>query len=183
MTTNFAILFASALTVSSSLMLALLYNHRRQNKAEKILASFSDAATEFNLSISKLEILKNRVIGFDDVNNKLLFLEAIGNKQDGYLIDLEEVEICTLKSEYGNIYNNRASNRSLEAHLNAIALEFNYKNEAPPTVLPFYDSKTNPAIERRARAEQAKKWQTFLSTTLTSKAPVSQSGREVALGI
>ena len=108
MTTTFAVLLGIAIAIAASLILALISNQRRQNKTEKLRCSFHNAEAEFNLSISKQEILGKRVIGLDDANNKLLFVEANGNKYDGYLIDLDEIQSCIVKKVYGTPINGQS---------------------------------------------------------------------------
>lgn len=177
MTTIFAVLLAIAVAIAASLILILIHNLRRQKKTERLLSGFDDAAAEFNLSIAKQEVLRNGVIGLDDVNNKLLFLELTGNKQDGYLIDLDEIKSCTVKKTFGTFKNGRTS---IDAYVNTIALQLNYKNGAKPLVLSFYVKATDPVFEMRKRAEQAIEWQTLLSARLTKSGDAMEKRKDSA---
>ncbi len=169
MTTTFAVVLIIASTISVSLMLVLLHNLRRQNKTEKLLNTFNGTAAAFNLSIAQQEILGIRVIGFDHMNNKLLFLEAGEDKHDGYLIDLDEIQSCTVKKVYGIIHTGQAKRKSAEAYVDAVTLQLDYTNGAKYIALPFYDKATIRVFEIRQRAEQAKEWQDLLSTRLARK--------------
>ncbi len=169
MTITFAASLVIAIAISTSLMLVLTSNQRRQNQTEKLHGSFNKAAVDFNLSIVKQETLRKRVIGLDDTNNKLLFLKDSGNKHDGYLIDLDEIRNCKVKKTYGAISADNLRRKSAEAYVNTIGLKLEYANGAQPLVLPFYDKATDPVFEMRARNEQVKEWQALLATRLTGK--------------
>ena len=156
MTTTFAVLLAIAIAIAASLILVLINNQRRQNKTEKLLSSFNEAAAEFNLSVAKQEIFENCVIGFDEMNSKLLFLQMNGNKHNGYLIDLNEIQSCTVKRVYGSMPIDNVRTRSAEAYVDTIASQLNHKNGTKPIFLPFYDRAINPVFKMRERAEQAK---------------------------
>lgn len=166
MTIIFAVVLLIAMGIAASLLFVLLHNHRRQTKAEGLPARFEEAAAAFNLSITKQEALGNRMIGIDERNNKLLFLEARGNKHDGYLIGLNEINDCVVAGAYGAIHENSLDGSSLECYVNRIALRLDYTNGANPTILTFYDKATNGESEMRELAEQAEAWQTSLSMRL-----------------
>lgn len=169
MTPIFAILLAIGSSISTSLLLISLRTQRRRTKMEKLLCSFNEAVAAFNLCIAKGERLGNRMLGFDAVSNKVLFLEASGHKQDGYLIDLNDIQSCRIKNEYGNLNIGLKGGDSAEAYVNTIALQLDYINGAKPALLPFYDRATDGAFEMRARAELAKQWQAVLSARLPHK--------------
>src|SRR5215218_8819780 len=170
----FAILLVIAIGIAVSLVFVLLYNHSRQTKAQGLPAHFEQAATAFNLSIIKQETLGNRMIGLDQSNNKLLFLEACGDKHDGYLIDLNEIKRCVAKREFGDIHANSLEGSTLESHIDRIALRLDYINSANSTILTFYDRATNPESEMCQRAEQTKAWQASLSTRLAGESKVEK---------
>lgn len=152
--------------IAVSLVVVSLHWYRRQTKTGKFPASFKDAAAAFSLSVTKQEVLGNRVIGIDEKNNNVLFLEARGSKRAGYLVGLEEIKNCVVKREYGAIPADSINNSSLESFVNRIALKLEYKNGTEPTVLTFYDSATDGENEIQERAEQAKAWQALLSTAI-----------------
>lgn len=140
-----------------------------RTKIEKLLCRFNEAVAAFNLCIAKQERLGNRMIGFDAVSNKVLFLEASGHKHDGYLIDLNDIQGCRVKNEYGTLNIGLKGGDSAEAYVNTIALQLDYINGAKPALLPFYDRATDPVFEMRARAALVKQWQALLSARLPRK--------------
>jgi hypothetical protein len=169
MTTIFAIVLLTALTISASLLYVLLQNLSRRNRAKKLLHSFKEASTAFNLTITKQEILGTRMIGLDDTNNRLLFLEASSPKPNGYLIDLGKIESCTIENEYTTFNADSTGTYSAEAFVNTIALQLHYAKRIRPATLLVYDKAADPASIMRERAGQAKQWQALLSTRLLQK--------------
>jgi len=153
----------------------VLYHIRRQKKTERLLSGFDNTAAEFNLSIAKQQLLGNRVIGHDDANNKLLFLARNGNKEDGYLVDLEDVKSCTVSKSYGPAKNSRTNPG---AYIKMIALQLNYKKGAKPLLLPFYIKTIDPVSEIMEKAKQAKEWQILLSASMTKKSNGMGKGKK-----
>lgn len=184
MTTIFAAILTIAIIIAVSLIAVSLHYYRKQVESERLPASFKSAARAFNLSIAKQEVMGNRVIGIDDSNNKLLFLEARGDKKDGYLIGLDELRRCSVKREYGAIHAGSLNGSSLESYVNKIVLKLDYRKSAQPTVLPFYERATNPESEMRERAEQATAWQALLSAAIikSNNPPVRYKESPIEIG-
>ena len=161
MTPTFFIVLTITVAISAFLIFQIIYNLHRQKKTEKLRAAFKKAAAEFNLSISKSEISGNRAIGFDAISNKLLYMQLTGHKQDGYLVDLEEVKSCKVKRTYTPFWNGWTISGVL---VQKIALQLNYRKVAKPLRLTFYDNWMDPASETEEKAKLAARWQTFLAT-------------------
>lgn len=164
--TLFAVTIITAISIAVSLIFILVYNHRRQTKTQGLAGHFKEAAAAFNLTIRKQEVLGNRMIGLDDRNNKLLFLEAHGSRHDGYLIGLDEINKCVVKQAYSTIHTDNINNNDLESYVDRIALRLDYTNSANATFLTFYDTAINLKNEMQERARQANVWQNLLSTRL-----------------
>ena len=153
--------------IAVSLVIVSQHRYRRQTNTQRLPARFKEAAAAFHLSITKQEVLGSRMIGFDDINNKLLFLEAHKDKHNGYLVALDEIKACVVTKTYGAIREVSLDGSSLESYVNTIALRLDYANGANSTFLNFYDRAINPESEMRERAEQAKAWQELLTIRLT----------------
>lgn len=170
MTTIFSAVLIIAIAISVTLVVILLNNFYKQKRANKVLATFNEAAVDFNLSISKMELLGSRIIGLDENNNKMLFIAATKKKYDGYLVDLDEIKTCTVKKEYemsAAVYIKRIG---VEAFVNRIVLQLDYKNGAQPLHLPFYDKTRDPIYEMKQRAEKAENWRHLLSEVMRKNA-------------
>lgn len=179
MTPIFSMLLIISVIIAVSLLIIIISHIRRQKKTERLLSSFENAATEFNLSIARQQLLGTRMIGYDDANNKLLFLVRTGNKEDGYLVDLEDVKSCTVNKSYGPIKNSRTNPG---AYIKMIALQLNYKNGAKPLLLPFYIKAIDAVSEIMERAKQAKEWQTLLSASMIQKRKGIGRGKKMQPG-
>jgi hypothetical protein len=165
----FAEIFIIGIGIAALVIIFSRYCDLRQNNTRGLHTRFAEAAAAFHLSITKQEVLRGRMIGLDDKNNKLLFLEAHKDKHDGYLVGLDEIKACVVTKTYGAIREDSLDGSSLESYVNTIALRLDYTNGANSTFLTFYDRATYAESEMRERAEQAKAWQKLLSTRLAGK--------------
>lgn len=175
MTIIFPIVMGIGIIISLTIAGVLLHDHRRQKKAEKLLAGFKSAAEEYKLTIADTDTFRNRVIGLDDVQNKLLYLTLTGNKLDGYLVDLDEVKSIRVNKTYGSVQHN---DEEADVYIKNISLQLSYKNGAKPLVLPFYLRDTDPKAELRQREEQAKAWQTLVSAHLGKSSPAKTTNEK-----
>lgn len=176
MTTFFAILFTMAVVISASLLIILIANQHRPAYLKKLLSTFDDAVSEFDLSIAKKEVVGSSIIGLDSANNQLLFFTDSGNKHEGYFIDLSKVKSYEVKKEYGIPFNDDYSRKNVaEPEVNRITLNLSYKNGAKSLDLPFYDRNEDSPSDLDVREHQAKEWRNLLS----SLSPVSTGLKDV----
>ena len=156
----FIILLTLAVAISTSLLIILIYKLRPVRKLKDLLTGYTSAVHDFNLSISKNDLLGNSIIGLDDAKNKVLFVKHNKNKREGVLVDLKDIKNSTIKQIY-----KPKSERIPE--VKSIALQLNFKNGINPILLPFYDDKTDTRSDVSERADQVIEWQTRLSAKLT----------------
>jgi hypothetical protein len=162
MTSTFFIVLIIAVLMALSLIIVIVRHLWNYEKTERLLAAFEHTAAEYSFSIVNRQVLGNRVIGYDDTNNKLLFVMLNGNKQGEYLVNLEEIKSCMVIESYGTVKNRTV----LGADIKMIALQLNYKNGSKPLHLPFYHKTTDPVFEIKEKAELAKQWQALLSANM-----------------
>lgn len=163
MTTIFPTVLIMAIGISVTLMVILVSNAYSEKRSNKLISAFNDAAADFNFSVSEMELVGRRVIGLDEEKNKILFLDRTKKKYDGYLVDLAEIESCTVKKKFdlsGGAYIKRLG---VEASVDSVVLRLNYKNGAKPLSLPFYEKSKDPIYDIRIRTDQANEWQLLLS--------------------
>jgi hypothetical protein len=181
MTTIFSAVLIIAIGISVTLFAILINTVYTQKRSNKLLSVFNDAATEFNFSLSKMERIGSRVIALDDEKNKILFLGRTKKKYDGYLVDLAEIEKCTVKKKHelsGAAY---IKHLGVDAFVDTVVLQLNYKNGTRPLSLPFYEKGKDPFYELRKRTEQAEEWQLFLSGRLKKNGHGTVGNKEVIL--
>jgi len=155
--------------VAITWFLVSINKRQTKKKREQLLHRFSQLGTEYNLSYASQEVLKERVIGLDGVNRKLLVLEETNGQQSYYIIDLEEVKNCTVNKIYSSGQGS-GNQKSMDNPLFIIALQFDFKDKRPPVQLPFYDHLTNHVFETAELEEKAKDWEAILSKMLAKEA-------------
>ena len=163
MTTIFSTVLIIAIAISVSLLVILVNNFYTQKRSNKLLSAFNDAAADFNLSITKMDLLGSRMIGLDEEKNKMLFLAQTKKKYDGYLVDLNEIKMFAVKKEYARSGAVFIKGLGVEALLEKIELKLEYKNSTTFLSLPFYEKDKDPIYEIQERSEQAKGWQSLLT--------------------
>ena len=166
MTPVFTTILTMAIVISVSLALIIIWQIRKDQKANELLLDFYGLATRFNFIITREEVLGNRMIALDDTNNKLLFLSKTRKKQEGYLVDLNELKSSTVKTEYGlsNAYSKYHSN--WEPGVEKISLQLHYKNGAKPLDLTFYEKLSDNGNQRRLGAAKAFDWEKLVTKRL-----------------
>jgi hypothetical protein len=168
MTPVFYTILIITIVISVSLTFLIIRHSLREKKAEKLLADFYEVVAEFKFHLSKHEVLGNRIIGLDDVNNKLLFFTRTSNKSEGFLIDLAEVKSRAVEREYGLINSYTKYWTNIEPIVRKIVMRLEYKSDANPLALTFYDKSNDSFSEMPERVVKAIEWQSLLSKRLRS---------------
>jgi hypothetical protein len=150
-------------------MIVFLHNRSNRLKTEKLLRCFSELGTEYNLSFTGKEIMRNRIIGVDGLKSKLLFLDHSTADPDYFVIDLTEAKSCRVSKLYGSSYTDNSLERRAEGYLHTIALEFDFMNGGHTVALPLYNHLTD-AIQHAPEMEaKAKNWESVLLKMLTKE--------------
>lgn len=147
------------LSISAILFVLLFLNNRSNRiKTEKLLRRFSELGTEYNLSFTGQEVLRNRIIGVDGLKGKVLFLEHSHTDPVYFIIDLIDVKGCRVSKRYGS---SNAGNA--EVYLHTIALEFDFIKGSHIVALPFYNHVSDSIQDATAMEAKAKSWEAVLS--------------------
>ncbi|RYZ24642.1 MAG: hypothetical protein EOO10_20315, partial [Chitinophagaceae bacterium] len=101
MTGIFAVAFIAAVIISTSLFVILIGHLQKHRKTGKRQSVFNGLSNEFGLSISRQDVIGDRIIGLDEANRNLLF---VAKEDDGHIIDLDDVNSATIKKEYGLVF-------------------------------------------------------------------------------
>ncbi len=139
------------------------YSNSKRNGLISINALFKN----YNLYFSKHEVLGNKIIGLDHIKRKLLFFKQGKQRSSCCLIDLKDVESCSVKKVYQNIEAGALNKRRLEEFLTTIALKLGFKNGRKALVLPFYEVASNSFDAVMELDAKAKAWRELLVKTLT----------------
>lgn len=123
-----------------------------------------------NLNFSSCEFLKDALIGLDTTSRKLLIVRGVQEaKYEEVLVDLDEVESCSLKKVYGSIKAGDLKKRKLEQLLNKISLHFEFRSDRRPVEVPFFEYSENAASKRSELNQKARHWGLLLSEMLKSR--------------
>ena len=154
------------------LVKALIYFHNRQKRkaANEFLEQYRQALKNNNLSFSSPELLKDAVIGLDELHRKLLILKLVDdNKYDSRLIDLDLVKNCTIRKSNYNAYAKGYEKNRADVFVEQIALELEFFNEKESVEIIFYKHIDNHITTMHALEEKAKRWEAIISNVLLSK--------------
>lgn len=133
---------------------------------KQLLDYLSRLGSKYNLTFSGQEILGDSIMGLDGVQKKLLIVSGILDDRPHHdVIDLNEVNSCSVKKYYGRINANGLKNRELNQYLEKIMLQLGFQKKQPADIL-IYKRTDNDIRELPELELKAKKWMELLSTIL-----------------
>ena len=129
----------------------------------------SELGSAFNLSFSSHEILSKEIIGLDGIKRKVLVIEKDNGLSNHYIIELDTVSVISVKKIYKGIKPGELKNKRIEAFLESICLQFEFRDGKDHIGLLFYENGINeiqdlPGLERKARS-----WQVILSKMINTR--------------
>lgn len=158
--------------ILTALIKVLIYFHNKQK--QKVAKEFQDHYRHLlksnNLSFSTPELLKDVVIGLDELHRKLLILKLVDNdKYDSQVIDLDFVKNCTVRKSNNNIYTNGYEKNKRDGFVEEVVLELEFLDGKDTVEIIFYKHIINHISEMHALEEKAKKWEGIISDVVRSK--------------
>jgi hypothetical protein len=160
-----AILIAITIVVPMIFISINKKNARKQN--EENFKLFSLSGSNQGLSFSNHQILKNKIIGLDSLQQKLLVYEFID--ANVICISMKEVSNCTVNKEFESTDMGTDKKAKMEKRLKSIDLKFSFKRNTEPTSISFYDSGVNNIFEMAELEAKAKEWETELSKMIVKQ--------------
>jgi hypothetical protein len=155
------IIIAAILVISTIGIFAIFASISNKNARESkktLLKRLGKFGSEHGLSFSSREILKNKIIGLDGLNQTLLIFE-FENADNVICINMQEVKNCTVEKKYDSIVIGNERKAKLEPHLRSIGINFSFKNSREPFSLSIYDSRINSIYEMQELEAKAKDWE------------------------
>lgn len=135
------------------------------------LKNLAKIAMSSRLNISNLDDVGNNVIAMDPVQKKLLYLEHEPGNSSCLIVDLNNLQDCSIKKQYNGIKAGGLTNKKMEAYLKNIFLNLRFKHDAAPVTLSLYESLKDKQDDIEQLEVKAKKWQQLVSTLLPVKIP------------
>lgn len=167
-----SIIIASALISLIALIIIVLVsinNNHRKKIAIELTSRFTELEEKNNLSFTHKEMIKNFIIGLDELRKKFFVLRKTDSKYDFQVIDLRVVKSCTKKKIYSSINMGTIKKERYENHIDKIALEFSYLDNRDPIQIYFFESGVNNLLEMSELEQKAESWATILTKTLNNK--------------
>ena len=136
------------------------------NSRIKRLWNITKLAKKRSLNISNQDEVGANVIGLDVAKRKLLYAKKTANTSSCLIIDLNNLERCTIKKEYNSINAGELKTRKLHHFLKSIFLHFVFKNGSGTLSLPLFVSQKEQEVNIEQLEAQAKKWESIVSKLL-----------------
>lgn len=103
------------------------------------------------------------VIALDAHNKKLLYLKKTVNTSSCLVIDLKNIDSCSIKKEYTNISAGALKTQKLQNFLKGVFLSLRFKNGGRPVILSLYEAETDSFSSIKQVEVKAKKWMDIVS--------------------
>lgn len=122
-----------------------------------------------NLFFSNKDVMPGSLIANDAGKRKLLFFRRSDYRQSCMIINLEEMENCSIVREYNAIDAGELKHKKLHKFLRSICLHLHFKNQTQPITIPFYESGFGNDQDIESLEIKANKWKLILSKMLPLK--------------
>jgi hypothetical protein len=165
-------IFMAGLILAVTIILPCIFiaRHKRiiKKQQRENFHRFSTAGTEKQLSFSRQEIIQNKIIGFDGIQQVLMIAE-LDNDYDIICIAVKDLSACSIDKAY-TITGETATGK--EKILKEINLVFHFHDNRDPVHVLFYNN-NNDSIYLMADMEtKAKEWQAAISRLIPKPAAV-----------
>jgi hypothetical protein len=124
------------------LIVVLSYTTLRQRKKEieKYERFFHRAAETFGISLTQKEFLRNRMIGWDEKLNKLVYVDYSKNPLHPNIIELKDISGSKLIVNNDTVVEKvRGEDKVTDSFIASVKLELKFRNgHIIPVELPFY---------------------------------------------
>ncbi|GAB2812876.1 hypothetical protein GCM10027043_10680 [Ferruginibacter profundus] len=130
-----------------------------KKQAHANFRKFSTAGADRNLSFSRQEIIQNKFIGFDGLQQVLMIAE-LDNDYDITCITVKELAQCKVDKEY---YTHGDTAADKEKIVKEIRLVFHLRNNSDPVTVLFYSNQSDSIYAMAEMDTKAREWQTVIS--------------------
>ena len=141
--------------------------HEHSNGRVKKFWNITKLAKRRSLSISNHDEIGTNVIALDMAKRKLLYANTTPGTSTCLIVDLNNLEKCTIKKEYSSINAGDLMKAKLHHFLKRIFLQLVFKNRSGTISLPMFEAQH----EQNSNVEQletiVKKWETIVTKLLT----------------
>jgi hypothetical protein len=130
------------------------------------LNKLNNLARKFKLFFYKKDIIGNRLIGLDLFKRKLVYIQQNNKKTEGIVVNLKNLQSCTLKKQYDSIEPGGLKYKKLHEYLKTIILEFRFINDSKVIVLSFFEKQRDKMLNILEMETKAMEWEKTISNLL-----------------
>lgn len=167
-------IISAAIIVASVILIfkGLIFLHNREEKkvSAALNAYYNEVATKHSLTVLNPEIMKDTILGLNEICDKLLVVKLIEtDKYKWHIIDLYNVESCTFIKDYKSYYSNDPKEKTAERFVDLIYLQFEFLDKEEIVEINFYTHILNHVSDMPQSEQKARKWQEVISKTIKKK--------------
>ncbi len=142
--------------------------YRYLNGKIKALWKRNNLSNNKKLLFWKQDALGSNAIALDITKRKLLYFNQVNDRSSCLMIDLKDVQSCTIKKLYHSIAAGGLVQKKLQDYLKTILLHFSFKNSHPSITISFYEE-SDKNEEAEFLEIKAKEWEATISKLLIKK--------------
>lgn len=130
------------------------------------LWNITSLAKRQGLHLLNHEVVGAHVIALDASKRKLIFANTSPVSSSCLIIDLNNLETCSIKKEYTSIDAGALKNRKLYHFLKSVFLNLVFKNSSDTLALPLFNAQNEEVKNIEHLEAQAKRWESIISKVL-----------------
>jgi len=142
---------------------------KMKRRAKSILTELRSLAIQAELSLSAEEVWRYGALGIDGIEKKLLYLDKFNGEAASHVIELAEIENCTLNVVYRNIDAGDLEYRSIDEFIRTMALRIEHTNLQPGIDIHFYNSRFDLVTDLPELRSKAYRWKRIITQLQENK--------------
>ena len=158
-------------TIAIFVFIIAVNKKSNRKRTKTLIDTFSLAGAVRGLNFSSQEVLRNKIIGLDGLQQQLLVFD-FSETHIFISLPLTEVKDCIVKKEFDTVDYGNAKNPSTEQELRFVSIQFTFKKRSDNFSLTFYDSKINSIYEMKELEAKARDWQLLLTKMIAKDVEV-----------
>lgn len=144
-------------------VLTIINNKHKKQTEQEQASFFSTTAKEMQLKIYKTEKMKDRMLGWDEEINNLLFVDFKNTPKETLHVKIMELASCQLLIQAANGSEDVKSNST---DITSISLELHYKNNtSSKQLLTFYAYGRDSLFDLVPLRKKAEHWRDILNVS------------------
>jgi hypothetical protein len=152
--------------IDSMTTIILHISHYLKNNFLRLNKLNEQLARKFKLFLYKIDVLGNSLIGLDLIKRKLVYVQQNNKKTKGIVVDLQNLESCTVKKQYDSIEPGGLKTKKLHEYLKTVILEFRFINDSRVVVLSFFERQKDKMLNILELEAKAMEWERTISNLL-----------------